>query len=410
MPLTLYRRHTKACVQKRQKAGDRRSRFAIESDRSWRRCNCPIQAEGTLRLDGFIRYSTGETTWDKAEEWKAEAEHRGTLKIAPAPEDPTGPKRIEEAIADFKEDAKARHLSSETLKKYRALFDQLEDFSRKHGLTFMPELDVPALRKFRATWADKGISATKKRERLCSFFNFCANPGWVPLVTPTRNGMRSAAHAVQKPKEESVPTMPYTPEMMTRIFAAIDRMPTLQDRDRDLELKRFKCQIFMMRYAGLAIIDAATLSIDRILDGNRLLLYRAKTGVPVAFTLPDFVIKPLMELPLYRGKYFFWNRTKENSKPASATGNLRRRLRKLLKLAGVTKPSNWAISHSFRDTFAVEFLNNGGTMEELQILLGHKSIETTQMHYAPFDPRRARKLDESLARMFAAESRPTHVN
>jgi integrase len=401
MALTLYRRHTAACVEKRKKAGDKRSPDAIRSDRAYRRCNCPIQAEGTLRQDGFIRRSTGETSWEHAEDWKAAVEERGTL-VTPEPEkEEAGPKPIVAACAEFYEDAKVRHLSKAALDKYKVLFDQLKKFATDRGLEYMPQLDLATLRKFRATWKDKGISSVKKLERLRSFFNFCTNAGWAPLVTPTRNGMRSAAHGLKAAKEGDRPTMPYTREMMVRIIGAIEKMPTREDRH--LALLRLKLLIFVMRYGGLAIIDAATLTADRVVDG-RLFLRRAKSGVPVTVKLPDYVSEPLKELPLYRGRYYFWNKQKNDSKPATATGNWRRSLRKLLVLAGVEKPSNWAISHGFRDTFAVQFLVSGGSMEELQILLGHKSIETTQEHYAPWDPARARKLDESIDRALAAEN------
>jgi integrase len=190
--------------------------------------------------------------------------------------------------------------------------------------------------------------------------------------------------------------------MMVQIFGAIERMPT-RGEDRELSSKRLTCFIYVMRYGSLAIIDAATLTSDRIVDG-RLFLYRAKTGVPVTVKLP-FVLQALSELHLYRGRYYFWNKQKNDSKPETVTGNWRRQLRKLLELAGVIKPSNWAISHAFRDTFAVEFLKSGGSMEELQILLGHKSIETTQAHYAPWDSSRAKRLEESLDRMYAEETR-----
>jgi integrase len=265
----------------------------------------------------------------------------------------------------------------------------------------MSQLDLETLRRFRATWKDKGISAVKKLERLRSFFNFCTNSGWAPLVTPTRNGMRSAAHGLKAGKEGERPTMPYTQEMMVRIVGAIEKMPT-RGEDRHLTLLRLKLLIFVMRYGGLAIVDAVTLTVDRVVNG-RLFLRRAKSGVPVTVKLPDYVSEPLKELPLYRGRYYFWNKQKNDSKSETATGNWRRSLRKLLSLAGIEKPSNWAISHGFRDTFAVQFLVSGGSMEELQILLGHKSIQTTQQHYAPWDPARARKLDESIDRALAAE-------
>ena len=79
MALTLYRRHTAACVAKRKKTGDPRPAAVLKNDRSWRRCSCPIHAEGVLHKDGFIRKATGETTWDRADRWKAEVEERGTF-------------------------------------------------------------------------------------------------------------------------------------------------------------------------------------------------------------------------------------------------------------------------------------------------------------------------------------------
>ena len=45
-------------------------------------------------------------------------------------------------------------------------------------------------------------------------------------------------------------------------------------------------------------------------------------------------------------------------------------------------------SHRFRDTFAVEYLKTGMSIESVSKLLGHKSIEVTQRHYnmADFQP------------------------
>lgn len=42
-----------------------------------------------------------------------------------------------------------------------------------------------------------------------------------------------------------------------------------------------------------------------------------------------------------------------------------------------------AISHRFRDAFAVELLLAGGPIERVSILLGHQSVRVTERHYHP---------------------------
>jgi integrase len=39
--------------------------------------------------------------------------------------------------------------------------------------------------------------------------------------------------------------------------------------------------------------------------------------------------------------------------------------------------------HMFRETFAVEMLLAGVPLEQVSILLGHKSVKITEKHYAP---------------------------
>jgi integrase/recombinase XerD len=39
-------------------------------------------------------------------------------------------------------------------------------------------------------------------------------------------------------------------------------------------------------------------------------------------------------------------------------------------------------SHRLRDTFAVDLLQNGVSLETVSMLLGHNSIKVTQQHYA----------------------------
>ena len=55
--------------------------------------------------------------------------------------------------------------------------------------------------------------------------------------------------------------------------------------------------------------------------------------------------------------------------------------------------------HRFRDTFAVELLTNGVDIRSVQLLLGHKSVRTTEKHYADFVAAHQALLDSAVSTM-----------
>jgi integrase len=72
-------------------------------------------------------------------------------------------------------------------------------------------------------------------------------------------------------------------------------------------------------------------------------------------------------------KYFFWT---GNGNPRTAVADAQRSFRKLFKLADVT-----GHPHMFRDTFAVELLKHGVSIETVSMLPGHPSIKVKEKHY-----------------------------
>jgi integrase len=52
----------------------------------------------------------------------------------------------------------------------------------------------------------------------------------------------------------------------------------------------------------------------------------------------------------------------------------------------------------FRDTFAVEMLLAGVPLDQVSILLGHRSIKVTEKHYAPWVRARQEQLENSVRR------------
>ena len=365
--LTIYRRHKKVCPHRAE-------------GRKYRRCRCPIWVDGFLG-SREVRQSLRLRDWEKAQslirEWEAEGEE--------TTQNPSGPVTIQAACDQFLQDAHARDLRELTIYKYRLLFRQLQQFASEQGLRFIREFDVETLRRFRNTWGVRNLTALKKLEYLRAFLRFAQENEWIQA---------NPARKIKNPKVTHRPTMPFTREEMIRILAACERYPDGQGRTGQANAERLRALVLLLRYSGLRIQDAATLSRDHIADG-KLFLYTAKTGTPVYCPLPDFVVNALEGLPR-RNQYFFWSGA---SKPKSITGIFQRSIQKLVRLADVPKGH----PHRFRDTFAVEMLLAGIPMERVSALLGHQSMRVTERHYAPWVRARQEQLEADVRRSWAAD-------
>jgi site-specific recombinase XerD len=365
--LTIYRRHTKSCPHK-------------EKGRKYRRCKCPIWVDG-LVAGKDERKTTGLKDWEKAQKRVREWEDSGQ-----EPKQDPGPVTLSQAWADFMQDAKGRELQEPTLYKYSLLRRQMEAFSGARGIRFLREFDLPVCREFRASWKQRNLSAQKTLERLRAFFRFCQDAGWVN---------ENPARKVKNPRITDRPKEPFTQGEMAEILAACGRyQQQYRGASREHSL-RLRALILLLRYSGLRIGDAVTLARER-LQGSRLELYTAKTGTKVYCSLPGPVVSALECTPL-RGRYFFWS---GEGKPKSAVGDWQRTLRNLFEIAGV----KGGHAHRFRNTFAVENLQAGVPIEDVAILLGHRSVRVTEKHYAPWVKSRQERLDQRVRQAWANDA------
>ncbi len=149
--------------------------------------------------------------------------------------------------------------------------------------------------------------------------------------------------------------------------------------------------ILTMRYTGLRISDTTTLAKESV-DGNRLKLYTAKTGELVSILLPGFVASTLRSVRSANPKYSFWS---GHSKLPAATSLWRKRLAKVFEDAKIEDGH----SYRFRDTFATTLLEAGVSLQDVSMLLGHRSVKITEKHYAPWVKTRQDALDRVLERV-----------
>src|SRR5438552_1492588 len=160
--LTPYRRHKISCPHQNK-------------GRAYRRCNCPIWVDGVF--DGAeIRQSLRVHTWEEAERELQKLKQRLTQTGSTA----DSPATLKHAWDEFTRDAEARNLREATLAKYKYLRADMERFAASQGLRFVAGFDLEQLRKWRAAWPNKNLSAVKKLEFVRCFLRFAHDAGWIP--------------------------------------------------------------------------------------------------------------------------------------------------------------------------------------------------------------------------------------
>lgn len=370
--LTLYRRHNPTCPK--------------VADRYWKRCTCPMWAEGTV--DGiYIRRSLKTKSWEKALTKAREIEASEDPTPPPPKEEPI---TVQEAVKEYLADARARELRDSTLYKLKLIFEtQLLDWCKKAKYIYLRDLDLRALQTFRASWSDGALAKKKKQERLTGFFWFCIRAGWIPQNPTTHLGRISVSQT---------PTDYFTREEFDKLIDCTYVYQPKGWKECRNQATRLRILTLLMRWSGLRIRDAITLERNRLV-GDSVLLYQAKTRTPVYVPLPPEVAEALRTIPpgpKPNPRYFFWT---GNGDPKSAVADWQRSYRRLFPFAELKQPDGTpkrCFPHMFRDTFAVEMLLAGVPIDQVSILLGHKSVKITEKHYAPWVKARQDQLEANV--------------
>lgn len=374
--LNIYTRHSLDCEH--------------HDDMNWRRCRCPKWLRGVLPNGHPIRISAKTRSWEQAEKFARKLED----ETDPLNDDRavTTAKTIREAIDLFLKDQVARGLEESSQRKYRTVLkNQLLTWTESHKIALLPQITPADLTEFRSTWGNGETTTHRKHEIVMCFFSFCVRNEYL-----RKNPMA----ALKKPKTpDLVPTDYFRPEEFQKIIDATYLYDYGGGNDCEFRALRLRALTLLMRWSGLSITDAVTLTRDRLSKSDegddQIFLYRAKTSVPVCVVIPCDVAKLLRSLPNSNPNYFFWT---GNGDPRSATKAFQRSYWKLFKLAKICLPDGTAKRchpQMFRDTFAVELLLAGNPIDQVSLLLGHSSVKITERHYAPFC--KARQLQLTVA-------------
>ena len=377
MEITVYKRHSKDCEHK--------------ADRAFRRCSCRMMLEWSESGKRF-RVSAKTRSWTEAEQ-RARARmqdaHARTIGEQPKTGEPI---TVERAVEMFTAKKSGKH--KETIRKYQYTLRNLKSWAIRNGRYYLVDITESDLEKYQASWSVKSNYAKRnEQERLRSFFRYCCASAEIRLAYNPTAQLEHFQVASDEPED------PYTDKEYRAIVAAADRVATFTGDVAE----RVKALIAVMRFAGLSIQDASILERDAVTpaqvngkDCYRVQIRRSKTHTGVNNVVPKEVGDALLRVANGNPRYFFWS---GNGGPASTTKHWSARLKSVFDASGV----KGAHSHRFRKTFGVDLLTHGAPLQMVSKALGHRNTVITERHYLKWVPKLQEQLAEHISRTWSTE-------
>src|SRR6185437_2657570 len=284
--ITIFVRHSPSCK--------------YVGDEFCKRCDCKKHLRWT-RNGKQYRRKTGTRTWAEAERKRRELEDLLTGKTPKI----EAAKRItvEKAVETFMQAKRNDGLEPPSLKKLQKSCDRILEFSEKGGLYYLSDVNLTHI----STWPwDKHFQTThslrNNQSRVKSFFRYFDKAGIIEDPTkawPTIKGKTAQVSGFEK-------------EEYKKILAAISKCGWSEEMQRKMH-----ALVQVMRYAGLAILDASCLERAQILhtgkDVYRIRLRsRQKTSKrahlqSIDNAIPPAVGRELMKVLNGNPRYVFWN-------------------------------------------------------------------------------------------------------
>jgi integrase/recombinase XerD len=406
VPLNLYRRHSRIegkCVGGH--AADSRNYEPEELRRAWKKCSCPIYADGTLAGE-FRRRNTKKTAWPEAKAlvaaWEATGQWDSSLPsaalvAAPANAVTSGAQKpttsIEFAVQAYLVNRAGRDIAKPTLRKYSTFAKQLRAFSAVKGYAMVGQFSPVDMDEFYGGWRDGVRAKGKKLSRLNGFFEFCVKRKWIAenpaadLEAPV--GAGAAANR-----------MPFTDAELTRIYDACDRLPRTEWKNQlgagAWGSEDVKTMIMLLCWTGLRISDAATFDMSRVSQhpagGANVFLRMHKTQGALFTWVDDWLYERLQARESRFGAKIFACGSSERLD--TMTDLWRRRINRVFDLAGSFECGR-PTPHIFRHTFVRLLLQRGVSPRDVAELAGDTE-EVILKHYARWVPERQERLTNIL--------------
>ena len=359
-------------------------------DEFWKRCNCRKHFRYTLHGKQYRR-KAGTRSWEEAEKKKRELEDQLAGRM---PEQTETRTPIADAVKLFMQAKKNDGLEPPSLAKLQKSVDRVQAFAEQGGLYYLEDINLTHV----STWPWTNYFTTthalrNNQSRVKSFFRYFETAGKLPA---------NPAKAWKSVKGKVEQVSGFTAEEYQNILKAIPGCGW----SREMQLK-MRALVQVMRYAGLAMVDACCLERSQIHRDKKgqyriQLKSRQKTSKkahlqPIDNAIPIKVGEDLLAVLNGSPRYVFWNFSgdgpaSDEQKRAVSEKYFQRYMRTLLDKAELPNAS----SHKFRHTLAIEMIRHGATFEDVAAALGNTVAVVAKFYSHEWAKVRQRRTDKAI--------------
>ena len=157
-----------------------------------------------------------------------------------------------------------------------------------------------------------------------------------------------------------------------------------ENSDNELLGLRDRCIIELLYSCGLRVSELCELKVNNIQFDSNVIRFFGKGNKERIIPL-TFYAKEWLEKYLYQSRQILSNRKLSDQKYVFLSNNGKRltraaiwqSIKKYVGAAGITKTVS---PHTFRHSFATHLVDGGANLVEIQKLLGHSDISTTEIY------------------------------
>ena len=266
-----------------------------------------------------------------------------------------------------------RRLAELTCTAYERVVRNCVAFVRQRGIGALAEIRTRDLRAFLAEEATHRPAPSSQAQTVAAlrcFFRFCVESDYLE---------RDPAHVLRTPKKrEALPDVLDRSEL-TRLLDAPAKAG-VWTRLHAGKVERDRLLLALFAYGGLRRSELLGLDEDDVdLERRLLRVRRAKGGrqrvVPIHPGLVPLFVAYSATRPISTDPALFLGVHGKRLTPATMALTFRR----YATAAGVNKRKT-ITPHSLRHVFATELLEAGANLRQIQELLGHKHLDSTQRY------------------------------